>query len=74
MAPANFWAKAKAKVQSALQTFRPDSVNQLSGAMAAELVKVRTGSSEASSLRESLVASLLMAANQVTHLFGVLSL
>jgi hypothetical protein len=66
LASSDFWAKARAKVQGALQTFRPDNVNQLSSAMAAEISMLRAGSSNAVALRESLILSLRSAADQVS--------
>jgi hypothetical protein len=53
------------QVASALQTFRPDVVNQLSGAMSLELRRLRAGSADAVAVRQSLMTSLLNALPQV---------
>ena len=68
LASADFWAKARAKVQSALQTFRPDNVNQLTSSMAAEISMLAAGSTNAVALRESLIFSLRNAVDQVRYL------
>ena len=63
---ADFWAKARARVAGALQTFRPDNVNQLTSSMAAEITRASTGLMDAVLLRESLIINVLTAFDQVS--------
>jgi hypothetical protein len=65
LAAANFWDIAKAKVKSALQTFRPDNVNQLMSSMAAEMARLSRSGVDAAGLRESMMLNLRTAADQV---------
>ncbi len=65
LAASDFWAKARSKVQGALQTFRPDNVNQLVSSMAAEVLRLSAGSTDAVMLRESLMLSIRVAVDQV---------
>lgn len=54
-----------AQVASAMQTFRPDVVNQLSGAMSLELGRLAAGSANSIEVRQSLMNALLVAVSQV---------
>ena len=65
LASSDFWARAQAKVLSALQTFRPDNVNQIASSMAAEVSILSAGSESAVALRESLLVYLKAAVDQV---------
>jgi hypothetical protein len=74
LAAANFWDIARAKVQGALQTFRPDNVNQLVSSMSAEISRQQLSSTNPFQLRESLILSLRTATGQVSSLLNYSSI
>ena len=65
LASSDFWAEAQAKVRSALQTFRPDNVNQLASSIAAEISKLSAEATSAVALKETLLDFLRTAVGQV---------
>jgi hypothetical protein len=65
LAASDFWGKAHAKVLGAIQTFRPDQVNQLLNSIAVELQQFSSGPSDIVVLLDSLILALRAAVDQV---------
>ena len=60
----NFWNAAVAKVQTALQTFRPDNINELVTSLSFEISKLATGTTDMVLYKEILMQALEVSVGQ----------